>query len=291
MSLPNVTVIVPHYHDMVGLDRCLSALSRQTYPADRTQIVVSDNASPEGEAAIAGMIKARAQLVNVEQRGAAPTRNGGVAIATGDILAFTDSDCAPEPDWIAAGVAALQHYDVVGGRMTVSVEDERRMTSVEAFERVFAFDNESYVKRKGFSVTANLFCRRADFARVGGFRDGLSEDLDWCHRATAAGLRLGYAPAAVVGHPARRTWDELTRKLARLTAETYGLLDPGRAARLRWLLRSCALPGSAVVHSYRVFSSPNLQRPVDRFAALAVLFRSRLWRFRRSIGLLLRSAS
>src|SRR3546814_15933384 len=86
------------------------------------------------------------------------------------------------------------------------------LTSAEAFEKVFAFDNEDYVRSKGFSVTANLFCRRADFEIVGPFRTELSEDKEWCHRAIAKGFSIGYAAAAVVAHTPRRNWqraDEL----------------------------------------------------------------------------------
>ncbi len=53
--------------------------------------------------------------------------------------------------------------------MTVLAPDPARPTPAEAFELVFAFDNESYVRKKGFTVSANLFCTRAVFDRVGGF--------------------------------------------------------------------------------------------------------------------------
>ena len=60
--------------------------------------------------------------------------------------------------------------------------------AAQGFEAVFAFDNRGYVQRKGFSVTANLLARREIYRRIGGFRTGLSEDKDWCHRATAADI-------------------------------------------------------------------------------------------------------
>src|SRR3546814_1034304 len=64
----------------------------------------------------------------------------------------------------------------IWGRMIASIGHDGPLTSAEAFEKVFAFDNEDYVRSKGFSVTANLFCRRADFEIVGPFRTELSED-------------------------------------------------------------------------------------------------------------------
>jgi len=286
---PKVSVVVPHYRDLTGLDICLSALGRQTWPTADFEIVVADNASPEGEAAVAKVIAGRARLVVVEAKGAAPARNGGVAAARGEILAFTDSDCQPAPEWLAEGLAALAKFDLVGGAMTVLVEDAAHLTPAEAFERVFAFDNAAYVRDKAFTVTANLFCPRVLFDRVGGFRTGVSEDLEWSLRARDAGYRIGYAPAAVVGHPARRTWAELTTKWRRVDKETFGLSAGRPGGRLKWLLRALALPASALVHTPKVLASRKLSTPGERLGAIAVLYRLRAWRAVDCLGLLFAS--
>lgn len=279
-----VSVIIPHYSDLAGLAACLDALGRQTVAPD--EIIVADNASPQGEAAIAQVIAGRARLVVVADRGAGPARNGGVAASTGQILAFTDSDCLPEPGWLAAGLAALRCADFVGGAMTVLVANEAAITPSEAFERVFAFDNRDYVERKGFSVTANLFCARTLFDDVGGFRTGVPEDLEWCGRARAAGYRIGYAADAVVGHPARRTWSELQRKWARLNAEAFGMAMAQPRGRGRWLLKALALPVSALAHTPKALASPALPASIDRWNAAKTLWRLRCWRMIDSLRLL-----
>ena len=273
---PRVSVIVPHYSDLAGLEACLAALGRQTVAPD--EIVVADNNSPQGEAAIAAVIAGRARLVVVAERGAGPARNGGVAASSSQLLAFTDSDCLPEPGWLEAGLSALRSADFVGGAMRVLVADEAALTPPEAFERVFAFDNRDYVERKGFTVTANLFCARALFDDVGGFRVGVPEDLEWCGRAQAKGYRIGYAADAVVGHPARRTWPELERKWKRLNAEAFGmaLAEPG--GRSKWVLKALAMPLSAVAHTPRALTAASLPRFGDRLGALVTLYRLRCWR-------------
>jgi GT2 family glycosyltransferase len=283
---PAVSVIVPHYHDLERLDLCLAALSRQTFPSDQFEVIVSDNASPEGEAALAEVIAQRARLILTPQKGAGLARNGGVAISRGRVLAFTDCDCRPEPEWLSEGVAALARHDFVGGRVKVLVEDSASLTGTEAFERVFAFDNAAYVTRKGFTVTANLFCSRALFDEVGGFLVDVSEDIDWSRRARAAGYRIGYAPSAVIGHPARRSWDELRTKWARMNAEQFGLVKARPVGRLLWFSRSCLLPVSAFAHSPKVLASRELATFGQRLQALVVLFRLRLWRFVDSMRLL-----
>jgi len=286
VTLPIVSVIVPHYRDFERLGLCLEALQRQTYPSDRFEIIVADNGSPEGEAALTAAIRGRARQVIVPEKGAGPARNGGAALARGDILAFIDSDCIPEPEWLAEGVRALSGGDFAGGRVRVLVERENAPRPVEAFEAVFAFDNERYVKQLGFTVTANLFCPKALFEAVGGFRVGVSEDLEWSHRARAAGRRLVYAERAVVGHPARASWDELIRKWKRLNAETFALQAGRPGYRLRWLLRSSLLPASAIAHTPKVLTSPALSSWGQRWGALTVLYRLRFWRLVDAIGLL-----
>jgi GT2 family glycosyltransferase len=152
------------------------------------------------------------------------------------------------------------------------------MNGAEAFERVFAFDFQTYITRKGFTGSGNLFCSRALFADVGGFRTGVSEDVEWSHRARAKGYRLGYAPLAVVWHPARRDWPELKAKWRKTNRETFGLFLARRQGRLQWALRSFLLPASAIAHSPRILMSRELRTPGQRARALATLYRLRLWR-------------
>lgn len=276
---PRVTVVIPHYNDLERLDRCLDALGAQTLPAGTFEIVVADNASPQGVAGIEAVVAGRARVILQPQKGAGPARNAGVAAAAAPLLAFTDADCLPEPGWLAAGIDALAGYDVVGGKMTVLQESRGPKSGAEAYEQVFAFDNRRYVEKEGFSVTANLFCPRAVFDAVGPFRTGVSEDVEWCRRATARGFRLGYAEGAVAGHPARRTWPELARKWERMSEEAYLLaLESSRGGRLKWLARSWLLPPSIIAHVPKIWRSPALTSGAERRRALGTMARLRLWR-------------
>jgi hypothetical protein len=93
---------------------------------------------------------------------------------------------------------------MVGGRVKVEYEDPAHTTAVEAFELVFAFNVGQYIRKVGFAVTANMFVPRGVFDRVGGFRPGAPDDLEWGQGATAAGYRWNYRPEVVVVHGARR---------------------------------------------------------------------------------------
>lgn len=275
---PFVSVIVPHYQDLEGLRLCLESLAAQTYPLAYVEIVVADNNSPAGEAAVADVVAGRAKLTIVKEKGAGPARNGTVAMSSGEVLVFIDSDCIAEPEWLEEGIEALSRFGLVGGHVRVLVTDPIDMTGVEAFERVFAFDFKTYIEKKGFTRAGNMFCQRALFDRVGPFGVALSEDVDWFHRAVATGATLGYAPKSVVGHPARVTWEQLRSKWRRLNIETYGLTDDRPFRRLQWLARNALVPLSAFVHALKVLASPELTSHRQRALATGVLFCRRFWR-------------
>ncbi|ONF95402.1 glycosyltransferase family 2 protein [Sphingomonas jeddahensis] len=274
-----ISVIIPHYDDLARLDRCLAALSKQTVTRDRYEIIVADNMSPAGEGAVRAVIAGRARLVFALEKGAGPARNAAAAAASGGLLAFTDADCVPDPTWLAAGLSALVRQDMVGGRITVLCERAGMKSGAEAFETVFAFNNRRYIEQEGFSVTANLFCRRDVYDATGPFRVGVSEDRDWCLRARALGFRLAYQQAAVVGHPARADWPSLMRKWRRLHAELFANALMRRGGRLRWLVASAAMPASILAHLPRILVSPALAGHRERALGAATLARLRLWRF------------
>lgn len=282
-----ISVVIPHYNDLVALDRCLAALEAQIQPRDDYEIVVADNMSPAPREELEQLIAGRAQLTIVAEKGAGPARNGGVAASQGVLLAFIDSDCVPEPGWLANGLAALDNHDVVGGSIVVLVGQGRPKTGAEAFESVFAFDNRRYVEEEAFTVTANLFCRRSTYDRVGGFRTGVSEDKDWCQRARDLGFSIGYVEKAVVGHPARVSWAELRKKWQRLNVETYGLYRSRRFGKAQWLLRTWLLPLSILAHVPTVLASTKLESSAERRAGLMTLLRIRCWRFVHAHRLLL----
>lgn len=276
---PEISVVVPHYDQLAELDLCLASLERQTLPRANLEIIVVDNASPCGMAAVGAAVAGRARLLEETSKGAGPARNRGVADARGRVLAFIDADCIASPHWLEEGLKGLERYDIVGGRVDVAVVDETRMSGPEAFERVFAFDFRTYIEHKGFTGSGNLFCRRAVFDDVGGFRQAVSEDRDWSFRATAKGYRIGYHDAAAIAHPARADWAELKRKWQRLNRETLLLAADRPLGQWRFLARSYLLPVSILPHGWRVLRSPRLPNMETKLRGLATLAKLRAWRF------------
>lgn len=270
-----LAVIVPHYNDVARLARCLTALAPQLDPD--VDLVVVDNGSSEDLAPARSALPG-VRIVTEPQKGAALARNRGVLETTAPALAFLDSDCVPVDDWIATArrTAARTDADLFGGRIDVFDETPPPRSGAEAFEAVFAFDWRGYIEKKGFTVTANLVTTRAVFDAVGPLINGVSEDLEWCHRATAKGFRLAAAPDLRVSHPSRSDWPALRKKWLRMTREAYGL-EQGKNP-LRWIVRALAMPTSAVVHLPRVILSPSLAGAGERWRGATTLIRLRLLR-------------
>jgi glycosyltransferase involved in cell wall biosynthesis len=274
---PFVSVVIPHYNDLENLARCLDLLERQTWPRDRFEVIVADNNSSCGIESVRAVAN-RAVVVPAPIQGAGPARNAGVAAARGDILTFIDSDCFAEPGWLAAGVAALGTCDYVGGEVVTDIAEPEHITIAQAYEAVFAFRFRKYIERDRFSGTGNLFVPRAVMERTGPFRAGISEDKEWCHRANAAGFRLGYAGEAVVAHPARRTWRELAAKWDRVVAESYKLECEKPFGHLRWIARIPATLVSPLPHAIVVLRHQRLDGPANKLKGIAGLVAIRLYR-------------
>jgi GT2 family glycosyltransferase len=273
-----VSVIVPHLDDYDNLDACLALLAKQSFPSDRTEIIVVDNGSSRGLGAVRDLVGTRGRVVEVAERGAGPARNAGVRASRGQAIAFIDSDCRPDRRWLEEGLAGLRLADFVGGRVDVLVEDPGRMTAVEAFESVFAFQNELYVKKRKFTVTASMFVPRSVFDVVGQFENGVPEDIDWCRRARLKGYRIGFAPDSIVGHPARRTMDELKRKWRRLTLEWFAAARRDGKGPIFILLREWAALLTIAPDALVLMASNRLGGARSRIMAIGALARIRAYR-------------
>lgn len=282
---PAASVIIPHHNDADALTTCLQSLAACP-ERGQVEIIVVDNGPATLPPAFTRSFP-DVRFFHQHQKGAALARNTGVQRARGHILIFTDSDCVVAPDFLSQAIAAGQAQDLTGGAVRLSTPPNQSPNAVQAFERVFAFNQRHYIEAKGFSVTANLVTNATVFRQVGPFRGGLSEDYDWCLRARAAGFRLHYRPEMVVHHPCRATWAQLRAKWRRITAETYGLHHSRQRGLLRWVGLAALMPLSILAHAPRVFRSPELSSPAERLAALRTLARLRLWRMAEMLRLML----
>jgi glycosyltransferase involved in cell wall biosynthesis len=240
MSRPFVSVVIPTYRDWPKLHQCLEALAGQTYGSDGFEVIVVNN--DPGDPCPDGVIRGQVQLIVEQKKGSYAARNAGIRKSRGEILAFTDSDCIPQPDWIEQAIRFFEANPAVsriGGAIELFFA-EAKPTAAELHETVFAFPQERYV-REGGAVTANMLAKRTVFESVGLFDDSLLSggDTHWGKQAQASGYSIGYAADACVKHPARRTARELAVKLRRtmgglflIGQESHGRLTTTQLVRV-----------------------------------------------------------
>lgn len=229
---PSVTVVIPVHGDRGRFALTTAALAAQDYPGD-FDVVVADNGDNHGlDTAMAPL--ATASLVHEPRPGSYAARNAALPHARGEVLAFTDGDCLPRPEWLTRGVSELLAADgpaFVGGGIQLFPADPDRPTLAELWDCANGLRQDRYVQEQGWAATANMITTRETFDAVGPFADRLKSggDREWGERAVAGGVRPVFAASAVVDHPARATMAELHTKVRRVTR---GDVDTRRARGL-----------------------------------------------------------
>jgi len=268
--LPFVSVIVPVFDDAARLVACLDALKRQTYPADRFEILVVDNGSKTSLRTL-GLSGRGLRILEEPRAGSYVARNRGIEASRGEILAFTDADCLPRPEWLARGVDQFRDrpdLSVLGGRIHVVPNDEARPTLAERHQLALALDQLRCLKIR-YAITANLLVRRRVFETVGLFHSQLKStgDLEWGQRAASAGFLPEYAPEAIVVHPARRRLRDLISRSARIAGGHF--LVGQERGQSTFRVASLGVRG-LLSNSRRIWRHPSLSTTRHRLGVLLV---------------------
>jgi len=169
---PAVSVVIPAYNEERYLERCLAALARQTFPAERFEIIVVDNGSTDATAEIAHRFGVR--VVSEPRKGVARARQAGFAAARGEIIASTDADTVAPSFWVARIAAHFQGDPALGGLYgPVHWPAARSMERLWLRYPVTGVLWASNRIRRSLWWGSNFAVRREVFHRAGGF------PVDW----------------------------------------------------------------------------------------------------------------
>jgi len=216
--LPKVSVVVPVYNGETDLPALISCLQAQTYPQTQVEYLLVNNNSSDRTTAILQAATANCAitihpLTETQIQSSYAARNTGISAASGEIIAFTDADCRPQPQWLCALIQPFVQQDVV--MVAGEIVALPGTTLLEQYA-----DREETLSQKHtlahnflpYAQTANLAIRRHVFTEVGLFRPYLNTggDADICWRIQQQNLgRWQFAPDAIVQHRHRTTLKEL----------------------------------------------------------------------------------
>lgn len=190
MSTLKISVVIPVRNRARELATCLASLQKQTL---EHECIVVDQGSTDGTPEVARSFGAT--VVSVDAATVGAMRNHGVRIATGEMIAFMDSDHEVMADWLETGVNALMFSEdrgIVGSRY-LGPTPGTWVTRAWAIHRL---RNSSPAEVTWLS-SGNMFIRKKDLDAVGGFREGLiaTEDVDLCYRVRAQGKTIYCDPS------------------------------------------------------------------------------------------------
>ena len=237
---PLVSIIIPVRNRPKDISQCLDSLTRIDYPLNRTEIIVVDDGSTDETPKVVSRF-AVGLLALKEHRQASYCRNLAARTASGEILAFLDSDCVADRLWLRELVPAFleSNLGVLGG-LVDSSRHETRLDHYEAVKsslRVSPWYRRSDQGDRFFYVpSCNLLTPRRLFLSLGGFREDLhvGEDVDYCWRVQDRGYRIEYRPVGKVYHGHRNhPWPFCRRRFEYGTSEPLSQrLYPNRVKHL-----------------------------------------------------------
>jgi len=245
---PRISLIIPARNEEDYLPRLLDSITvaraRYHRGPDAVEVIVADNASTDHTAAIARA--AGCVVAHVEKRAIAAARNGGAATARGEILCFTDADNRLHPESFNVIDSSISDARTMAGATGMTLERwslPLAMTYVMIMPMIWTMNIDTGV----------VFCRREDFAAVGGYNEDLrvSEDV----RFLMDLRRLGKSRAQRLRRPRGAKCIGSVRKFDRY-GDCHALLTLPRL--LWWTLRCGGSPK-------RFFAHPPSARFIDEY--------------------------
>jgi len=217
---PTVSILVPAHNEENVIGRLLDRLTELTYPEDKTQIIVIDDASTDSTGEITEKYAKKFNHIKVLHRnkkeggrGKAAALNAGLKHATGEIILCFDADYYPQRDivekltreFIDPKVGAVQ------GRVTVLNEPQNIVTRFVALERIGGYRVDQKARDylgliPQFGGTVGGF-RRSLLESLGGWDEFiLAEDTDLTFQVYLAGYKVRYVEDAECYEEAVENW-------------------------------------------------------------------------------------
>ena len=208
------SVIVPAHNAAQTIEQCIEALLEQSAAWEHYEVIVVDDGSTDGTATLAQSYGVR--VLTQPHRGPAAARNLGASQASGDILLFTDADCAPTRTWIEEMTGAFADPEVAGVKGTYLTRQQELVARFVQIEYEDKYDHMARQERIDFVDTYSAGYRRDVLLANGGFDTAFPtasvEDQELSFRLARKGYKMVFAPRARVYHRHDASLEEYARR-------------------------------------------------------------------------------
>jgi cellulose synthase/poly-beta-1,6-N-acetylglucosamine synthase-like glycosyltransferase len=198
------SIIIPAKDAEATIHTCLQAVLKQDrllFQEDY-EVILVDDGSTDGTAALAKGYGVR--VIQQANAGPAAARNTGAKAALGEILVFTDADCAPAEDWLTELVGPFNNPLVVGVKGVYRTHQTELAAQFVQLEYQYKYQRMGRLETIDFIDTYSAAYRRDVFLANGGFNPTFVtpsvEDQEFSFRLAAQGCRLVFQPSAAVYH-------------------------------------------------------------------------------------------
>jgi len=224
-----ISVIIPAKNASDTIASCLDGVLSQQNLDVEYEIILVDDGSEDDTGAIAH--EKGVTVIRQENAGPAAARNAGAHRARGDLLAFTDSDCVPSPNWLYHLTCPFQELNVVGAKGTYRTHRHGLVPRFVQQEYEYKYRKMAKLENIDFIDTYSAAYRRRIFLENGGFDDAFAvpsvEDQELSFRLARKGYRMVFATEAYVHH-------QHDRDLIAYAKRKWGI-GYWKAFMLRWL--------------------------------------------------------
>ncbi|MDB9514936.1 glycosyltransferase [Kamptonema animale CS-326] len=212
-----ISVVIPIYNGEKDLPDLINCLKAQTYPAQQVEYLLVDNKSSDRTPAILAAAATATIIIHSltenKIQSSYAARNTGIRASQGDIIAFTDADCRPQPEWLETLIRPFADRDVgiVAGEVS-PLPGKTIWEQHAAIEDTLSQKHTLAHPFCAYGQTANLAVRRQILEKVGLFRPYLTTggDADFCWRILReTSYRLEFAEDAIVRHRHRSSFQQL----------------------------------------------------------------------------------
>jgi glycosyltransferase involved in cell wall biosynthesis len=205
-----LSIVIPTYNRSEILDRCLAAISKQTYPRDDFEVIVVDDGSQDSTQSTADrwLSEPAFNLKYLRQpnSGANVARNFAIRESEGRLLLFINDDTIAAPTMIAEHIRTHQQYAAeniaVLGRITISAQVPPSLFAKLHLDA----DYDLWAGKKDLDwrafYTCNVSVKKSFLINYGFFEEAIRyhDDIELGQRLSHFGLRIIYNPEALGYH-------------------------------------------------------------------------------------------